>query len=204
MDSVSKATLETIGGRWVVGAATAWATILGMPHPLQAQCFSDADCDDSNPCTDDSCFCDPGPCPGLCINASLCEDEFFCDGVELCCTDPLGCSGTPFGQCVDGTPFECEPGQFCDEDLNACVECTIDADCDDGEFCNGAEFCVSNACTSGPDACLPGQTCDEGTDECLGQGIPTVSQWGMLAMALLVLTAGTLVLMRRGSILTRG
>jgi sugar lactone lactonase YvrE len=38
-------------------------------------------------------------------------------------------------------------------------------------------------------------------DECeSAQGVPTVSEWGTVVMTLLVLTAGTMVLMRRGSI----
>ena len=36
-----------------------------------------------------------------------------------------------------------------------------------------------------------------GGEECIETPIPTVSEWGMVAMTLLVLTAGTLVFMRR-------
>jgi len=38
-----------------------------------------------------------------------------------------------------------------------------------------------------------------GGDECIPIGVPTLSEWGMLAMTLLVLTGGTLVLIRRRS-----
>ncbi len=44
--------------------------------------------------------------------------------------------------------------------------CESDAECDDGQFCNGAETCNAGACESGADPCLAGETCDEGTDTC--------------------------------------
>ncbi|MCO6436646.1 MAG: thrombospondin type 3 repeat-containing protein [Phycisphaerae bacterium] len=52
-------------------------------------------------------------------------------------------------------------------------ECTTDADCDDGIFCNGAEVCISDPCGSfcGPDPaglpCLGPKACDEGTQSCI-------------------------------------
>ena len=44
--------------------------------------------------------------------------------------------------------------------------CTTDAECDDGQFCNGAELCVGGACVAGADPC-PGQLCDETLDTCV-------------------------------------
>ena len=43
--------------------------------------------------------------------------------------------------------------------------CTENADCEDGLYCNGAETCVNNNCMLGNDPC-PGQSCDEQTDTC--------------------------------------
>ena len=43
--------------------------------------------------------------------------------------------------------------------------CLIDADCDNGEFCNGDETCVGGECQAGTDPCAP-QLCDEGTETC--------------------------------------
>ncbi len=77
-------------------------------------------------------------------------------------------------------------------------ECGTDADCSDALFCNGAELCVNNVCTPGPDPCLADQTCDEERDRCIGP-IPTVSQWGLIILALLLLTAGSLYSARRRS-----
>ena len=52
------------------------------------------------------------------------------------------------------------------------VGCEFDSDCDDGTYCNGAETCVSGACTAGtPVSCDDGQactsdSCNEATDSC--------------------------------------
>jgi hypothetical protein len=54
------------------------------------------------------------------------------------------------------------------EILGSAAACSVDADCDDGFFCNGAETCDAvSGCEPGSDPC-PGQTCDEITDECVG------------------------------------
>jgi len=45
------------------------------------------------------------------------------------------------------------------------ANCSVDADCDDGAFCNGAESCTSGSCVSGPEPCA-GQACDEIGDQC--------------------------------------
>ncbi len=51
--------------------------------------------------------------------------------------------------------------------------CSVDADCDDGAFCNGAEVCNAGTCEAGtPPACDDGafcngtETCNEATDSC--------------------------------------
>ncbi|MHC5110208.1 MAG: hypothetical protein ACYTHJ_10060 [Planctomycetota bacterium] len=69
---------------------------------------------------------------------------------------------------VDG---ECDDGVGCTDDScvdNACVNTPNDSFCaDDGEFCNGSEFCdVLADCTSNGDPCLPGEFCNETTDAC--------------------------------------
>ena len=44
-------------------------------------------------------------------------------------------------------------------------QCTVNADCDDGLFCNGAETCNAGVCQAGSTPC-PGQGCDEQNDVC--------------------------------------
>jgi hypothetical protein len=58
-------------------------------------------------------------------------------------------------------------------------QCTVDANCDDGEFCTGVETCVSGACQAGSDPCPDDtlfctgtESCDEGGDQCLSTGDP--------------------------------
>jgi len=46
-------------------------------------------------------------------------------------------------------------------------ECQTDADCDNGDFCDGNETCIDNACVAGTAPCSS-QSCDETTDTCLG------------------------------------
>lgn len=54
-------------------------------------------------------------------------------------------------------------------------------------------FCFAgNVSFDGPDRPIGG-------DECIPIGVPTLSEWGMVAMTLLLLTGGTLVLIRRRS-----
>ena len=56
--------------------------------------------------------------------------------------------------------------------LNYVCDCTTDADCDDGIFCNGAEVCAPICvCNPGTPPCYDGDRCtldcDEDTDSCL-------------------------------------
>ncbi len=75
-------------------------------------------------------------------------------------------------------------------------ECGKDADCSDGLFCNGVETCVANVCVPGVDVCPAGDPCIEASRLCASD-IPTLSQWGLVAMTLLLLTAATFILRQR-------
>ena len=82
----------------------------------------------------------------------------------LCHIDPSG--GGPRN--ADGTAFADgghDPCYFC-PDAVACggpaPECLIDADCDDGIFCNGAETCdAGGTCQPSMNPCAVNETCDE-------------------------------------------
>lgn len=45
-------------------------------------------------------------------------------------------------------------------------DCTQDADCDDGLYCNGQETCDGCNCQAGTDPCAADETCDEEGDTC--------------------------------------
>ena len=55
----------------------------------------------------------------------------------------------------------------CDTVQPGVVPCSVDADCDDGTFCNGAETCNAGTCVAGSDPCPGGWSCDEGGDVCV-------------------------------------
>lgn len=147
------------------------------------ECFIGTDCDDGNICTTDTCT------NGICSNTNntiTCDDGIFCTANDVCTN----------GNCVGGGD-SC-PGQFCNEILDACVECLFDNDCldgdvcttdscnalgacvhvnntavcDDGLFCTAADQCGAGICIGSGDRC-PGQLCNESNDrcvQCLGDG----------------------------------
>jgi len=80
--------------------------------------------------------------------------------------------------------------------------CTIDEDCDDGLFCNGAETCDAPncMCEPGTNPCPTGTTCNEDTDTCdpiPTTGIPTLSEWGVIIFMTIILGIGVVTLVRR-------
>lgn len=164
-------------------------------------------------CTDDVAAVDcQGPDKVYTENKSCGSAEAGpCDCIPLCtgleCGDD-GCGGS-CGTCDDGvacTVDSCVQGQ--------CVETPDDAACDDGNVCNGSETCTPQGCangtplscdnglfcdgvegcdpltgcTDGADPCDPAtEICDEATDSCEPAAIPTVSEWGLAIMSLLLL-----------------
>jgi hypothetical protein len=61
----------------------------------------------------------------------------------------------------------------------------------------GSGFDSAVDITFGPDGALYVSTIEDTIFRIVPQSIPTVSEWGLIVMSLLVLTAGTLVLARR-------
>ena len=50
------------------------------------------------------------------------------------------------------------------------VQCMIDADCDNGIFCDGAETCEIGVCAAGPgNPCQVDEVCKETTDQCIAE-----------------------------------
>jgi hypothetical protein len=116
-------------------------------------------CDDKNPCTDDSCDVGKG-----CVHVN---SAAFCDTGDNC-TSP--------GSCKDG---KCLPAK------NKCVDCIVDKDClaqDDGNLCNGTPVCVDGECvadlatvitcdTAGDTACIL-TFCNALTGQCQKDAAP--------------------------------
>lgn len=128
--------------------------------------------DDGNPVLQDSetITISVNDVVGGCNQDADCDDGLFCNGAE---------------QCVDNV---CQPGadiiddgvsctiDNCDEDLNSVTHLPDDSFCQDGLWCNGAEFCDAVLdCQAGtPQVCNDGisctvDSCDEGGD--LGDNI---------------------------------
>lgn len=112
--------------------------------------------------------------PDTCVRDADCDDGAYCNGPELCGED---------GRCTPGTPPELDDGRSCtmdrcdedtdrvDHDASACAACALDADCDDGAFCNGPERCDQGLCLAGTAprlddgiACTV-DACDESADQ---------------------------------------
>ena len=125
-----------------------------------------AECDDSVGCTVDDVCDQGGQCEGTPTDA-LCDNETFCDGQETC---------APLVGCVDGAPPLLDDGvdctlDFCSEDDDAVVHEPKDAECDDGDWCDGAEICTALVgCEEGAAPALDDgvgctvDACDEGAD----------------------------------------
>jgi hypothetical protein len=123
----------------------------------------------------------------------LCEDDgLFCNGVE-------SCDGT--GRCV-AEPPDCDDGVYCtadacNEETRSCDHVAVCGACCDawlGE-CHDA---VSQAdCNCPSCAWTGGRDCAD--VECKGESvaIPTISQWGLVVLTLLLLTGAKIGFGRR-------
>jgi hypothetical protein len=114
----------------------------------QAECVVDADCDDGVGCTIDTCNAGTGTCV-FTPDDIACDDGEFCTGVETC---------DPVNDCQPGPGDPCVP-DVCDEINDVCVNCLVDADCDDGVGC------TDDICDAGTSSCVfpPNDAvCDDG------------------------------------------
>ncbi len=110
--------------------------------------------DDGVACTDDSC----NEVTDAVVNApndGNCDNGQFCDGAETCDATL---------DCLAGTPPAIDDGvactdDSCDEVADVVVNAVNDGNCDDGQFCNGAETCDATA------------DCQAGTPPTVGDGV---------------------------------
>src|SRR5437667_1641191 len=135
--------------------------------PAPDCCHNDAECDDGNACTTDTCrdaACTYDLVSPTCLP---CAKDTDCGGQCL----GRACVG---GVCTDVAPFSCtKPGTACRLDASGqpFCGCTDSRGCDDGDACNGKEMCVT-----GTGTCVAGTPidCDDGNlctiDTCLPQG----------------------------------
>ena len=135
-------------GNWCDGAETCDAL-------LGCQDNADPDCDDSVSCTVDTC----DEVNDVCVNTAsdaLCDDGDWCNGSETCDAE-LDCQAGTAPNCSDSVPCT---DDTCDEVNDVCVNTPNDANCDNGDWCDGAETCHATLdCQSGT-----AQDCDDSVD----------------------------------------
>lgn len=153
-------------------ACSGCVLIDGVECREDQECSDGVFCNGEELCEDGVCFVGDAPCGcdcieeldacGECCHDADCDDGFFCNGTETC---------VDFA-CVAGDPPCARGGLSCDgncfEDTNECISpCATDADCDDGQFCNGEEVCdPCGSCQSVNPPCDEAE-CDELNDVCL-------------------------------------
>ncbi|MDD5307886.1 MAG: hypothetical protein PHU25_11250 [Deltaproteobacteria bacterium] len=120
-------------------------------------------CDDANPCTDDSC--DPATGCVHVNNTDPCDDGSACTMGDVCLN----------GACVGGPPRDCNDGNPCTDDscnpITGCVDTPNTAACNDGNLCTADDTCSGGVCVGGPpvdcndsnpctnDSCIPNLGC---------------------------------------------
>ena len=128
------------------------------------------DCDDGNPCTQDSCEAPLGDC----LFAALPMEATACNADGSICTQNDTCKA---GKCVAGVATNCDDGNTCTLDacnaVDGCTNPPVGGLCDaDGSICTKWDVCKSGACTAGPAAnCNDGNdctldTCDPNNGDC--------------------------------------
>jgi len=103
-------------------------------------------CNDNFPCTQDVCVEANDTCAHSPFN-SLCNNNKFCDGVEVC-SPTQGCQAGPPPDCGDS--IECTDDR-CIEATDSCQHVENNAACNNGLFCDGVEQCQALiGCYAGP------------------------------------------------------
>ena len=127
-------------------------------------------CEDGIDCTDDSCDENQDMCTNA-PNDMFCDDGLFCTGTEFCDVVNGQCATTGATDCDDGVMCTTD---FCDTMNDVCANVAVDANCADGQFCNGNETCdVINDCQPGvaPNCSdsidCTDDSCDETNDVCV-------------------------------------
>ena len=136
----------------------------GDPCTVNDQCINGLcmagpplNCNDDNPCTDDSCNED-----GICIHDA---NNLDCDDGNKCTTGDH-CSA---GICVSLQSLVCNDDNICTTDTcNPAVGCVFSVNsvpCDDGDVCTTGDTCTQGSCTpQGTLVCDDGNLCTD--DSC--------------------------------------
>lgn len=139
----------------------------GSQCNVEGMCASDGscvgkpkDCDDKNPCTDDSCT-EASGCTHV-FNSAPCNAGTACQAAGVCLS---GACSAKDKDCNDGnacTDDSCKPLTGCQNEPNT-------AACGDGDPCTEGDVCSAGACKAGAPA-----TCDDG-DPCTSDSCDSAS-----------------------------
>jgi hypothetical protein len=121
-------------------------------------CTADAQCNDNNDCTTDTCNTGTGACV-FTNNTNPCSDGNACTSNDTC-------GG---GTCNAGPPTVCNDNNVCTTDTcnpsTGCVFTNNTNPCNDGNACTNGDTCGGGTCNGGPPAvCNDNNVCT--TDTC--------------------------------------
>jgi uncharacterized protein (TIGR03382 family) len=135
----------------------------GEEYCLDGVCLADEflDCDDGNPCTEDTCDVTSGCSSQNVSEGTPCPNDNLCDGAEVCI----------MGNCQTGATLDCDDQNICTTDqcdpVAGCQHPPAPSQtaCEDGNLCTGGDFCQAGLCTQGsPVDCGDGNLCTQ--DSC--------------------------------------
>ncbi len=127
--------------------------------------------DGDNNCAE-SCNEGAGDCTAADPDSAACDDSIFCNGADSCLTGACSQHG---GNPCPGPDGDSNCAESCNEGAGDCTLNDPDSSvCDDSLFCNGADSCLTGACSQhggnpcpGPDGdsdCA--ESCNEGASDC--------------------------------------
>jgi hypothetical protein len=167
---------------WYVEIEDGELTTTGPTWTFTASCATNAECDDSIDCTNDSCDA------GSCVNdpvAGCCTTNSQCDDADPCTNDSCD---LPTNTC-DNTPVDCDDANAC-TGPDSCVGgscdnpyspfsgcCTAHGDCDDGIPAT-TDTCSAGTCSNVILGCLTNPDCNDGdactTDTCTAANLRSI------------------------------
>ncbi|MCP3684065.1 MAG: hypothetical protein GY861_15395, partial [bacterium] len=134
------------------------ATPAGEVVDVSGCSCSQKTCDDSNPCTDDSCDDLTAQCDFVNNDANSCDDLLYCTindrcSSGSCISDTMNCSDS----------FECT-SDSCDETYDLCINIPDDGLCTSPEVCNPFMFNTPSGCGIVTECTgrIDGASCDDG------------------------------------------
>ena len=108
------------------------------------QSETEIDCDDMDPCTEDTC--ESGECAHSPLSEGSCDDDNACTDTDTCIEG--ACVGENIA-CNDGNPCTIDS---CDT-MAGCVALETDGECDDEDPCTLDDTCLDGVCTGTPGGC---------------------------------------------------